>query len=326
MADFGFQTLTPDTILDAIEQVGVFPASGLLALNSYENRVYQFLDDDRKRYVVKFYRPERWSTAQIQEEHDFLDELAEHDIPVVAPLRFDGRSILEYGGYRFTLFPSVGGRALEADNLDQLEEFGRQLGRIHQVGRAKPFVHRPALVSTAVIDDARQELLQCPLLPTGLKTAFQAIIEPVSDRLKRVPWEKMNTIRLHGDCHVGNLLIRDDGLTLVDLDDCRQGPAVQDMWMMLSGDRLQQQQQLTTLLEAYEEFTEFDTFELRLIEPLRTFRIIQYMAWLARRWVDPAFSRSFSWFAEERYWEQQILALKEQLSALDEPPLKLQPY
>lgn len=326
MADFGFQTLTPDAILDAIESVEIYPASGLLALNSYENRVYQFLDDDRKRYVVKFYRPERWSSEQIQEEHDFLDELEGHEIPVVAPIRFDGRSINEHLGYRFSVFPSVGGRALEADNLDQLDEFGRQLGRIHQVGRSKPFTHRPLLITHEGIDEAVQELLNCPLLPRGLATAFKAILEPVSERLKQIPWQNYENIRLHGDCHVGNLLIRDDGLTLVDLDDCRQGPAIQDMWMMLSGDRMQQQLQLGTLIEAYEEFTEFDTSELRLIEPLRTFRIIQYMAWLARRWVDPAFSRSFSWFEEERYWEQQVLALKEQLSALDEPSLKLQAY
>lgn len=325
MSDFSFQSLTPEVILDAIEGVGLYPASGLLALNSYENRVYQFLDDDGKRYVVKFYRPARWSNEQIQEEHDYLAELAELDIPVVQPLRFSGQSLLEFQGYRFTVFPSVGGRALEADNLDQLDELGRQLGRIHKVGAAKPFSYRPALVTPEAIDDIVTELLACDLLPQSLYTSFETILGFITDRLKQVNWQEHLHIRLHGDCHVGNLLVRDEGLTLVDLDDSRQGPAVQDIWMMLSGDRMQQELQLATLVEAYEEFTTFNPAELRLIEPLRSFRIINYMAWLAKRWHDPAFQHSFSWFAEERYWEQQVLALKEQLAALDEPPLRLQP-
>lgn len=324
MADFSFQSLTPDVILDALEAVGLYPASGLLALNSYENRVYQFLDDDRKRFVVKFYRPARWSNAQIQEEHDFLAELASLDIPVVQPITYNNATLLLYEGYRFAVFPSVGGRALEADNLEQLEELGRQLGRIHKVGAARPFRHRPSLVNNDIIDEAVAELLACPLLPSSLLESFRTILNFLAERLKTTPWQQYTQIRLHGDCHVGNLLMREEGLTLVDLDDCRQGPAVQDLWMMLSGDRMQQQLQLETLLEAYEEFAEFNPNELRLIEPLRSFRIINYMAWLAKRWQDPAFQHSFSWFAEPRYWEQQILALKEQLAALDEPPLRLQ--
>ncbi|MCC5856189.1 MAG: serine/threonine protein kinase [Idiomarina sp.] len=325
MDDFSFQQLTPDFILDALETVHIYPASGLLALNSYENRVYQFLDDDRQRFVLKFYRPARWTTEQIQEEHDFLAELAAVDIPVVQPLRFDGESLLHFQGYRWCVFPSVGGRALEADNLDQLEELGRQLGRIHRVGAAKPFEFRPNLVSDEIVDEAVTTLLASELLPDSLRESFATILGHVSQRLNEVAWQDAQSIRLHGDCHVGNLLVRPDGMTLVDLDDARQGPAVQDLWMMLSGDRSQQQLQLETLLDGYEEFTEFQPRELRLIEPLRTFRIIQYMAWLARRWDDPAFPRSFGWFAEPRYWEQQILALKEQLAALDEEPLRLQP-
>lgn len=323
VADFSFQQLTPDTILSAVESVGLYPASGLLALNSYENRVYQFLDDDRRRFVVKFYRPARWSNEQIQEEHDFLIELAQLDIPVVQPLTFAGETLISYQGYRFAVFPSVGGRALEADHLEQLEEFGRQLGRIHQVGAVRPFRTRPALISDEIITKAVVELLACPLLPQHLLQQYQADLTQISQHLMAVPWQQYNTIRLHGDCHVGNLLMREEGLTLVDLDDCRQGPAVQDMWMMLSGERMQQQLQLSTLIEAYEEFASFNLAELNLIEPLRSFRIIHYMAWLAKRWHDPAFQHSFSWFAATGYWEQQLVALKEQLLVLNEPPLRL---
>jgi len=325
VSDFTFGQLSPDLILDALEANGFYPTSGLLALNSYENRVYQFLNEDSKRYVVKFYRPARWSNEQIQEEHDFLAELSEVDIPVVQPLRFEGRSIHEHGGYRFSVFPSVGGRALESDNLDQLEELGRQLGRMHQVAKVKPFAHRLPLINAAIIEDICETLRACSLLPDSLRSAFDAILTPVAKHLESINWAQHTSIRLHGDCHVGNLLVRDDGLTFVDFDDARQGPAIQDLWMMLSGDRPQQLLQLDTLVNAYEEFTSFDASQLSLIEPLRSFRIIQYMAWLAKRWGDPAFAHSFSWFEEPRYWEQQILALKEQLAEMNEPPHRLQP-
>ncbi len=324
MAAFSFQDLTPDFILDAIEATGLYPTSGLLALNSYENRVYQFIAEDGKRYVVKFYRPNRWSDEQIQEEHDFTFALFEAEIPVVCPLKMP-TSLLHYKGYRFALFPSIGGRALEPEQLDQLENLGRHLGRLHMVGRAKPFAHRPVLIDLDMLHKHQERLLTCSLLPDSLRESFAAILKPVVQRLQRVPWHEHEQIRLHGDCHIGNLLWRPDGLTLVDFDDCRQGPAIQDLWMMLSGERMEQQIQLETLIEGYEEFAEFNPAQLRLIEPLRAFRIIQYMAWLAERWSDPAFERSFSWFAEPRYWEQQILALKEQLAAFDDEPLRLQP-
>ncbi|WP_194756609.1 serine/threonine protein kinase [Aliidiomarina indica] len=325
MSDFSFQGVTPDLILDAVESVGFYPVSGLLPLNSYENRVYQFLADDQKRYVVKFYRPQRWSDEQILEEHQFTAELANAEIPVVCPLAIAGETALQWQGFRFAVFPSIGGRALEPEQLEQLEDLGRHLGRLHLTGSARPFTFRPQLYTRAGLDEAVNELLACELLPDSLREAFRAILLPVVARVHAVNWDAYTHVRLHGDCHIGNLLWRPEGLTLVDFDDCRQGPAVQDLWMMLSGDRLQQQIQLETLLEGYEEFMEFDPRELHLIEPLRALRIIHYMAWLARRWEDPAFPHNFSWFAEPRYWEQQILALKEQLSALDEPPLRLQP-
>lgn len=321
MTDFSFSGLDPDTILDALEAKGIYPQSGLLALNSYENRVYQFIDDNNTRLVVKFYRPARWSNQQILEEHTFAQELADNEIPVVAPLNINGGTLHEHKGYRFTVFPSVGGRQFENDNLDQLEWMGRFIGRIHSVSKAKPFEFRPSITVESYLSLPHQILTQSTLLPAHLKTAFFAILDPVIAQTQQC-YKPTAGIRLHGDCHPGNILWR-DGPTFVDLDDSRMGPAIQDLWMMLSGDRQQQLLQLDTLIEAYEEFSEFDTSELTLIEPLRAMRMINYMAWLSQRWEDPAFPRAFPWFAEDKYWEGQILALKEQLSALQEPPLKL---
>ena len=323
MTDFAFSGLGPDVILDALESCGIFPESGLLALNSYENRVYQFLAEDGRRLVAKFYRPARWTDAQIEEEHAFAQELADADIPVVAPLILEGKTLQHAQGYRFAVFPSVGGRQFENDNLDQLEWMGRFIGRIHRVAQSRPFVNRPFVTTETFLDESRQTLTQSQLLPAHLKTAFFAILDPVIDCAKS-QFTAHTSIRLHGDCHPGNILWR-DGPTFVDLDDCRMGPAIQDLWMMLSGDRHQQLIQLDTLLEAYEEFQPFDSRQLALIEPLRAMRMVHYMAWLSRRWEDPAFPRAFPWFAEGKYWENQVLALKEQRATLDEPPLSLSP-
>ena len=321
MKDFSFSGLDPDTILDALESQGIFLLSGLLALNSYENRVYQFQADDNKRYVVKFYRPARWTDAQILEEHSFAQELADSEIPIVAPLALNGKTLHHHGDYRFTVFPSVGGRQFENDNLDQLEWMGRFIGRIHRVSQSKNFKQRPDIDTQSYLDEPRQVLENSTLLPDHLKTAFFAILNPVISAASSA-YKATDVIRLHGDCHPGNILWR-DGPTFVDLDDCRMGPAIQDLWMMLSGDRQQQLLQLDTLIEAYEEFQPFNTNQLALIEPLRAMRMVHYMAWLSRRWEDPAFPRAFPWFADDKYWEGQILALKEQLSAMQEAPLKL---
>lgn len=321
MSDFAFSGLSPDTILDALEACGIYPQSGLLALNSYENRVYQFQADDGRRLVVKFYRPLRWSDEQILEEHQFALELASHDIPMVPPLVIDGKTLHHSHGFRFAVFPSVGGRQFEVDNLDQLEWMGRFIGRLHSVAKAKSFAHRPALDINSHLLEPRKTLETSSLLPGHLQTAFFAILDPVIKETQ-VRFKKTKVQRLHGDCHPGNILWR-DGPFFVDLDDCRTGPAIQDLWMMLCGDRIQQRIQLETLVEAYEEFTELDNKELALIEPLRAMRMVHYMAWLSSRWEDPAFPRAFPWFAEDKYWEGQILALKEQLSALHEPPLSL---
>ena len=323
MSQFNFSELTPDLILNAIEDKGIYPESGLLALNSYENRVYQFLADDKRRYVVKFYRPQRWTDAQIQEEHDFTQELLEHEVPICAPMALEGKTLHHFEDYRFALFPSVGGRQFESDNLDQLEWMGRFIGRIHQVAASKSFAERPTLTLQSHVIEPVQELKESALIPASLHRAFFTILEVLAEKVAEL-YQQTDLIRLHGDCHPGNILWR-DGPTFVDMDDCRMGPAIQDLWMMLSGDRQNQLLQLDTLVEAYEEFSEFDHSQLKLIEPLRAMRLIHYMAWLNKRWQDPAFPRAFPWFASDKYWEQQILALKEQVAALQETPLKLLP-
>ncbi|KPH56749.1 serine/threonine protein kinase [Pseudoalteromonas porphyrae] len=324
MSKFSFVDLTPDSILDAVESIGIYAESGLLALNSYENRVYQFKAEDGNRYVVKFYRPERWSKAQILEEHLFAAELADAEVPVVAPISRNGESLFEHDGYLFTLFPSVGGRIFEVDNLDQLDVLGRLIGRMHQSAKVSEFSHRPTISCDEYLDTAKIQLQNSNLVPSSLTTAFYTILDMVIDKTKSL-YQQVSTIRLHGDCHAGNILWAGDALMFVDLDDSRQGPAIQDLWMMLSGDRNNQLLQLDTLVAAYEEFCDFDHSQLKLIEPLRAMRMIHYMGWLAKRWDDPAFPRNFSWFADDKYWEQQILALKEQYSALQEPALKLLP-
>ncbi|MFC3121209.1 serine/threonine protein kinase [Agaribacter flavus] len=324
-SDFSFSHLGPDLILDAIESLGVRIDSGLLALNSYENRVYQFKLEDGKRYVAKFYRPSRWEERQIIEEHDFALELQEAELPVVAPLLFDGKSLHHYDAYSFALFPSVGGRQFEVDNLDQIEWMGRLIGRIHKLASTRNFAHRPQISTSAFLNAPRQRLADSKILPSHLHTPFMVILDQVIEVSSRYYSTDYKQIRLHGDCHPGNILWQ-DGPIFVDLDDCRQGPAIQDLWMMLNGDRQQQLMQLDTLIEAYDEFHHFDPRELQLIEALRAMRMVHYMAWLDMRWQDPAFPAAFPWFGEDKYWENQILALKEQLSCLQEPAISLLPY
>lgn len=323
MSDFSFASLSPETIIDGLESAGFSVASGLLALNSYENRVYQFHDDDSVKYVTKFYRPNRWSLAQIHEEHDFALELAAEELPLVAPLVRDGQSLFHHQGFDFAVFPCRGGRIFEVDNLDHLEWMGRFIGRIHAIGNKSPFQHRPMINTDESLLQARDILTNTPDMVTrGLQTAFYTILDQVIE-LTLNQYKPDKQIRLHGDCHAGNILWTDAGPHFVDLDDCRTGPAIQDLWMMLSGDRQQQLLQLDTLLSGYEEFFSFEHSQLRLIESLRSMRLINYMAWLTKRWQDPAFPRNFPWFNTEKYWEQQILMLKEQFAILHEPALSL---
>ncbi|MBW8189901.1 serine/threonine protein kinase [Neiella marina] len=325
-ATFDFAGLSPDTILDAIESVGIYAQSGLLALNSYENRVYQLLADDGQRYVIKFYRPGRWSLAQIQEEHDFALQLAAADVPVVAPLQFDGKSLLPWQGYWFTVFPSVGGRTFDSDDFDGLERIGQQLGRIHEIGDQQLFEHRLS-INPDMLQQAMAVLTEQAEIPSHLHPAFYPTLEHLAGAVAPhvEAMTKLPQLRLHGDAHLGNILIRDEVVNFVDLDDSRNGPAIQDLWMFLSGPREQQLAQLDALVEGYEMFRPFDHRQFALIEPLRGLRMIHYMAWLTQRWCDPAFPRSFTWFNTTRYWEDQVLAMKEQLSALAEPALSLRP-
>ena len=321
---FTFQTLHPDIIMDALFEQGIRVDSGLTPLNSYENRVYQFQDEDRKRYVVKFYRPQRWTTAQILEEHAFALELAADEIPLAAPLMLNGTTLPEYQGYRFAVFPSLGGRQYETDNLDQMEWVGRYLGRIHQVGRRALFQHRPSIGINEYLLEPRVLLAASPLVPAALKDAFLSATDALIDAV-RVRWdENAETLRLHGDCHPGNILWR-DGPLFVDLDDARNGPAVQDLWMLLNGDKAEQRMQLETIIEAYEEFSPFNTDEIALIEPLRAMRLVYYLAWLLRRWDDPAFPINFPWLTGEDYWRGQTATFLEQVKVLQEPPLQLTP-
>lgn len=324
MSAFDFSSLSPDLILDGIESVGIQVDSGLLALNSYENRVYQFHDVDLNKYVTKFYRPDRWSEFQIREELNFALELESHELPLVAPIEINGESLFSYQGYYFAIYPCRGGRIFEVDNLDQLEWMGRFIARIHAVSAQKKFKYREALSIENMLYSAHKSIELSGFVPNSLVLPFFTILEQVVEEAAR-QYKPTNEIRLHGDCHAGNILWTDAGPHFVDLDDCKMGPAVQDLWMMLSGDRSQQVLQLDTLLMGYEEFFTFDTKQLVLIESLRSMRVVNYMAWLCRRWQDPAFPRNFPWFDSEKYWEQQILMLKEQLSALQQPPISLFP-
>ncbi|WP_054180966.1 serine/threonine protein kinase [Trabulsiella odontotermitis] len=321
---FTFQTLHPDTIMDALFEQGIRVDSGLTPLNSYENRVYQFQDEDRHRYVVKFYRPERWSAEQILEEHQFALELQQDDVPVAAPLIFNQQSLLTHEGFYYAIFPSLGGRQFESDNLDQMEWVGRYLGRIHQTGRKKRFVARPDIGVKEYLIEPRQVFDTATLIPRSLKAAFLTATDSLIDAVMAQWHGRFNTLRLHGDCHAGNILWR-DGPLFVDLDDARNGPAVQDLWMLLNGDRAEQRMQLEMIIEAYEEFNAFDIDEIALIEPLRAMRMVYYLAWLIRRWDDPAFPRNFPWLTGEDYWRKQTATFLEQVKVLQEPPLQLTP-
>jgi len=320
-----FARLTPDCLLDALESVGLRGDGRFLALNSYENRVYQVSLEDERTVVAKFYRPGRWSVPQILEEHEFVAELAEREIPVVAPLPLgDSRATLaEYDGYRFAVYPRRGGRAPELDDPATLERIGRFIGRIHAVGAVACFAHRPALDAESFGVEPRDWLLAHRLVPPDLLPAWTSIVDQAIDAVRRA-FDRAAGVRiqkLHGDCHAGNVLWTDDGPHFVDFDDARNGPAVQDLWMLLSGDRESMTRQLCDALAGYEDFAELDRRELPLIEPLRTLRLIHYSAWIARRWDDPAFPAAFPWFGTQRYWQDRVLELREQVAAMQEPAL-----
>lgn len=327
-----FASLTPDSILDALESIGLSPDGRLLALNSYENRVYQVFMDEGAPLIVKFYRAGRWSDQAILEEHSFSAELAARELPVVAPIVVAGQSLHKYGDLRFAVFPRQGGRSPEFDSGQTLEWMGRFIGRIHAVGAIKPFAERPEINIHSFGEEPRDFLLSSNFLPPDLSDVYFGVVEQALDGVRRCFGRTgdFTCLRLHGDCHAGNVLWVDEerrrtdgdlGPHFVDFDDARMGPAIQDLWMLLSGDRADQIRQLADVLAGYEDFHEFDTRELYLIEALRTLRLIHYAGWLARRWDDPAFPTAFPWFNTQRYWQDRILELREQIALMDEPPL-----
>jgi Ser/Thr protein kinase RdoA (MazF antagonist) len=325
-SDHPYSSLTPDAVLDAVEELGFETDARIFALNSYENRVYQVGVSDSRFLIVKFYRPGRWSREQIQEEHAFLRELAGLDIPVVPPMEFEGKgSLLQFREFFVAVFPQFIGRPPELDSLDNLLIMGRYIGRIHAAGEQDSFQARETISVERFCVNSREFLLANDFLPGDLVPAYETLsaelVSKVQQRFAEV--KNLQILRIHGDCHPGNVLWRDDVPTFVDFDDSVTGPAIQDLWMMLSGDRNQRQAQLLELVEGYNEFHEFKVRELALVESLRTMRLMHYAAWLARRWSDPAFPLSFPWFNTQRYWSEHILELREQMAALDEPPLEL---
>ncbi|WP_334107397.1 serine/threonine protein kinase [Methylobacillus sp.] len=325
MTSVPFSTLTPDLLLDALASIGILGDGRLLALNSYENRVYQVGVEEQLPVVVKFYRPGRWSCEQILEEHAFSLELADAEIPVVAPLLINGNTLQQYQDFYFAVFPRRGGRVPELDQEGRLEWIGRFLGRIHAIGAQQAYRHRPGIDLHSFGAEPAQWLLEHQFIPADLTPAYRSVVEQALEGVKYC-FDRAGdiaTLRLHGDCHLSNLLWTEGGPHFVDFDDSRMGPAIQDLWMLLSGTREEMNLQLAELLEGYECFHDFNPAELHLIEALRTLRLIHYSAWLAKRWDDPAFPMTFTWFNTQQYWQDRILELREQIALMQESPLSI---
>ena len=319
-----YTQLQPDIILDAIESLGLYPRASLLALNSYENRVYQVAMEEGSPLVVKFYRPERWSDEQILEEHGFCFELQDFEIPVVVPMQFNGTSLHNFMGYRFALFESRGGRNLEVENNEHLTLMGRLLARIHLVGESRLFKLRPNVNVDTYGWESLKTVLSSGYIPHGLELPYQTIAKQLCMACERIFNEvgELDLLRLHADCHPANVMWTDCNAHFVDFDDARNGPAIQDLWMMVTGEGEQLTKAFDALMDGYQDFRDFDRREVRLIEPFRALRMLHYTSWLCQRWVDPSFKHNFPWFITQQYWEEQILMLKEQLFLIDNPPLK----
>ncbi len=317
-----YSRLIPDLILDAMEAQGFRCDGRLLALNSYENRVYQIGIEDQAPVIAKFYRPRRWSEKAILEEHAFSQELAQHEIPVIAPIAGEhGNTLHQRDGFLFAVYPRCGGRWPDLDTREQRQQMGRFLGRMHAVGATRRFQYRTRLDIDTLGDASRQFLLERNFIPDYLLEAYASLSADVLSQVRAL-FEAAGfipQIRLHGDCHPGNILWTERGPHFVDLDDSRTGPAIQDLWMLLSGSQDEMRIQLEELFDGYQTFFEPDYSSVILIEALRTLRIMNYAAWIARRWDDPAFPVAFPWFDSPRYWEEHILSLREQAAALDNP-------
>ncbi len=320
-----YSELGPDTILDAVESAGYRCDGHVSALNSYENRVYQVGLEDASFIIAKFYRPGRWSDDAIREEHAFTREMAEQELPVIAALADkEGECLFKYADFRFSLFPRIGGRPPELDNPEHLLQLGRCLARLHNIGAVSSFHHRPQISIESYCDEQREFLLHNDFIPADLLAAYESVTADIINTIRQCFQNAGNlvTLRLHGDCHLGNILWRDDAPFLVDLDDARMGPAIQDLWMFLSGDRAYMTARLYDLMEGYAEFRDFDRRELSLVEALRTMRIMHHAGWLAQRWDDPAFPLAFPWFNSQKYWQDHILSLREQAAMMEEEPLQ----
>jgi Ser/Thr protein kinase RdoA (MazF antagonist) len=319
-----YYRLDPESLIRLIESTGLTCDGHLLALNSYENRVYQVGLEETTPVVVKVYRPGRWSDEQILEEHAFAVELAGADVPMVPPMDINGATLHHHDGFRFALFERRGGHAPELDRKETRAWLGRFLGRLHAVGASRPFTTRPELTIESFGSESIDSLLSGGWLPPHLEHAFSSLADDLLVTTKAVYSRAgtCNIIRLHGDCHPGNILWR-DGPLFVDLDDCRSGPAVQDLWMLLSGETHEMAAQMKDVLDGYTQFHDFDLRELHLVEALRTLRMLHHAAWLARRWQDPAFPIAFPWFGEPRYWEELVLGLREQLGRMQEEPIQI---
>ncbi|MEM7280919.1 MAG: serine/threonine protein kinase [Pseudomonadota bacterium] len=321
-SSISFGDLRPDQFLGAVDSLGLRCDGRFLSLNSYENRVYQINLEDNEPIVAKFYRPNRWSDEAILEEHQFAEELQSAEIPVVAPFQIASKTLHNSHGFRFALYPRKGGRTPELDNLDLLQQIGRLVARIHKIGQIQPFQHRPAITLDTFGIEAATRLLKSNLLPIELSSVYEQTCEHVlagiDQTLETIPYQ---TLRTHGDLHPSNVLVRGEQIHIVDLDDTRTAPAIQDLWMFLSGQRSEQTPQMEKLLEGYHEFHSLDMRELHLIEALRSLRIIHYAAWLGDRWQEPAFQRAFPWFNSQKYWEEHVLSLKEQIALMQEDPL-----
>ena len=321
-----YAELSPVAVLEAVESLGYETDARMFPLNSYENRVYQVGVVGKPSIIVKFYRPERWTNEQILEEHSYTQELVDLEIPVVPPIDFtDGGTLQQFNNFRFSVFEQFLGRPPELDNLDNLLVMGRFVGRIHAVGALHEFKHRIELTAERFSVQSRQFLLENDFLSRDMRPAYETLSQDLVDKIQQrfADHGEVQKLRIHGDCHPGNVLWKDETPNFVDFDDTMTGPAIQDLWMMLSGDRNQRQAQLLELAEGYNEFHNFRASELELVEAMRTMRLMNYAAWLARRWEDPAFPKSFPWFNTERYWAEHIQELREQLFLLDEPALRL---
>ncbi|MDH3748289.1 MAG: serine/threonine protein kinase [Gammaproteobacteria bacterium] len=323
-----YTNLQPDDIFETLDDLGYVCNGRFLALNSYENRVYKLGIDDADDIVVKFYRPGRWSDDAIREEHEFTIELEHQEIPVVSPISIDDETLFKTGPFRLAVYPCRGGRAPDLDNDKQLRQLGRFVGRMHLVGETREFEYRPRVDIESYGLASRDFLLDEAFIPDEMCDVYDSIADLVIDGVERCSERagSFREIRLHADFHPGNVLIAGEAFHIVDLDDARSGPAVQDLWMFMSGDRDEQTPQLTALLEGYQEFRPFDARELHLVEALRSLRIMHYAAWIARRWGDPAFKQAFPWFNARRYWDEHILALREQVALMQEAPLEWRDY